>query len=552
MSRRMFLRTASVAAGSAAAVAAAVSANAEASPKNSVFAHSVASGDPLPDRVILWTRVTPEARATPGSGFGSPTTVRWEVSPGPRFDHIVSAGVFTTSVERDHTVKVDAAGLQPATRYFYRFTVADGPLAGATSPVGRTKTAPALSSDVDKLRFAVCSCANYEAGHFISYRAIADRDDLDFVMHLGDYTYEYETGGYPGKFGEVVRQTAPVHATVTVDDYRIRQGKYHQDPDLARAHAAHPFICIWDDHESANNSYRDGAENHKELTQGSWSARKRASDKAYFEWMPVRPNSIDNGEHLYRRFRFGDLAELIIPDLRSYRDKQSYLAVDDPNHSITGTTQYTWLETSITTSSTQWQVIGNEVMMVPLVIPETTDPRVADWLHHQIGLPADGITLNNDQWDGYQAERRKLLHAIDKAGKKSVVLVTGDIHSSWASEIPLSAPHYGKDSDGRVVACEFTPPSITAASGFDSLALTSALAAPAAAAMSIAEQAITTVNPWIKDVELTTHGFGVMTVDKARAQMDWYYVDDVTNPRSGVRRAFGWYTRAGHPKLLRA
>lgn len=518
----------------------------------SVFAHSVASGDPLPDRVIIWTRVTPERRATPGSGFGSPTAVQWEVARDKTFRSITASGHVTTSVDRDHTVKVDAGGLSPATAYFYRFTVTEGPLAGTVSPIGRTMTAPHRDADLDALRFAVCSCANYEAGYFISYRAMAARDDLDFVLHLGDYTYEYETGGYPGAYGETVRQVQPAHATVTVDDYRIRQGKYREDPDLARAHARHPFICIWDDHESADNSYRDGAANHHPLTQGSWSARKRASTKAYFEWMPVRPNSLDNGEHLYRRFRFGRLVELILPDLRSYRDKQSFLTVDDPRRSLTGADQYQWLETSITTSSAQWQVIGNEVMMAPVVIPETMDPRVADWLHAQIGLPRDGIPINDDQWDGYAAERRRLLHAIDTAGKKSVVLVTGDIHSSWASELPLNVSHYGKDGSGRVVACEFTPPSITAASVYDSIASARPFAGPTQVAVDAGRQAVRSINPWIKDVELTSHGFGVMDVTRTRAQMDWHYVDNVMNTRSATRRAFGWYTRAGTPGLVRA
>ena len=236
VTRRTFLKSATVAAGTA-AVASAVIPSAAAAPGGSgVFAHSVASGDPLPDRVILWTRVTPHARATPGSGLGDPTAVRWEVAHDNAFGSVVASGSVTTTAQRDHTVKVDAAGLAPATRYFYRFTVLDGPAAGTVSPVGRTKTAPTASADIDRLRFGVCSCSNYEAGHFISYRAMAERTDIDFILHLGDYTYEYETGGYPGAYNETVRTTAPVHATVTVDDYRIRQGKYHQDPDLARAH----------------------------------------------------------------------------------------------------------------------------------------------------------------------------------------------------------------------------------------------------------------------------------------------------------------------------
>ncbi|WP_039993117.1 alkaline phosphatase D family protein, partial [Gordonia otitidis] len=260
MSRRTFLRSASVAAGTAAVASTAVPAMA--TPATNAFVHSVASGDPLPDRVILWTRVTPVPQATPGSGIGAPSTLRWEVARDASFSGIVSSGTTTTSAQRDHTVKVDAGGLAPSTRYFYRFTVLDGPAAGAVSPVGRTATAPATAADIDRLRFAVCSCSNYEAGHFISYRAMADRDDIDFVLHLGDYTYEYESGGYTGAFGETVRKVEPTHATVTLADYRIRQGAYHQDPDLARAHAAHPFICMWDDHESADNSYKDGAENH--------------------------------------------------------------------------------------------------------------------------------------------------------------------------------------------------------------------------------------------------------------------------------------------------
>lgn len=519
------------------------------------FVHGVASGDPLPEAVILWTRVTPVAGADPGSGRGPSATVRWEIARDSGFSRIVRSATVVTTADRDHTVKVDVTGLTPGTRYYYRFTLVDGPRAGQRSRTGRTWTAPATAAAVDRLRIGVCSCANYEAGYFQAYRAMAQRDDLDLVLHLGDYTYEYGTGEYPGVYGTTVRRTAPDHDTVTPADYRIRFGRYRSDPDLALLHARVPFLCMWDDHESANDSWRNGAENHDPAKQGSWRARKAASTQAYFEWMPVRPNAIRGGQHLYRRLRFGSLAEIIVPDLRSYRDEQlsmtDFREQQDTNRTMTGKQQYRWLEDSVTTSGARWQVVGTSVMIAPLVIPTTVDPQVSALLRDQIGISEDGVALNLDQWDGYPAERRSLLKAIDKAGRKGVVFVTGDIHSSWASELPLSAGHYGRDARGRVAACEFVAPSITSASVYDTIATSRALAPAAAAATTAAEQALPVADPWIKQVELTRHGYGVLEVTRDTAGMRYYFVDDVLRRSSAVRLGFAWHTRYGKPGLRR-
>lgn len=224
-----------------------------------VFAHSVASGDPLSRSVILWTRVTPTPEATPGSGIGDPTTVTWEVSPTTEFATIVASGTQSTDATRDLTVKVEATGLEPATTYYYRFTVVDGPAAGARSRTGRTRTAPDANADPGSLRFAVCSCSNYEAGFFNTYRDIAQREDLEFVLHLGDFTYEYASGEYGGPYGSIARIVAPANRTTTLADYRIRQGHYHLDVDLANMLAAKPLIPMWDDHEFSDNAWSDGA-----------------------------------------------------------------------------------------------------------------------------------------------------------------------------------------------------------------------------------------------------------------------------------------------------
>ncbi|RYE77620.1 MAG: alkaline phosphatase, partial [Myxococcales bacterium] len=316
---------------------------------NPYFRHGVASGDPYPNSVVIWTRVTPTAGSLPGSGAGPRVAVKWEVATDPKFRRIVKKGSFATGPGRDHTVKLAPGGLKPSTWYYYRFTYK-----GRRSRTGRTRTAPGAGSTPTRVRFGVVSCANLQAGWFSSYRHLAQRADLHAILHLGDYFYEYAPGQYGlGQKNVNVRRHVPAKETVTLADYRRRHAQYKQDTDLANLHARLPFIATWDDHESANDSHQSGAENHTPGTEGTWGRRRSASARAYDEWMPVRMNGdvTLNGGRLYRRLAFGQLAELTMLDLRSYRSAQvkQYESgkVDDPDRTITGAAQMAYLKGSL-------------------------------------------------------------------------------------------------------------------------------------------------------------------------------------------------------------
>jgi len=265
------------------------------------FDHGVASGDPLQDRVILWTRAQPQDEKV------TEFAVEWQVSRDPEFKDVVVAGTAVAISANNFAVKVDATDLTAGTSYFYRFNVGD-----QVSQTGRTKTLPAGA--VDQIKFAVVSCSNYSAGYFHVYKEIAKREDIDVVLHLGDYIYEYGTDGFGGKTGEQLgRVVEPPHEIVTLNDYRERYAQYRRDPDLQAAHAAHPFIAIWDDHETANDSWATGAENHNDEKEGKWADRVLAATQAYFEWLPVRPREgTAVTRNINRSFQFGDLASLIM------------------------------------------------------------------------------------------------------------------------------------------------------------------------------------------------------------------------------------------------
>lgn len=503
-----------------AATAAVVLAAGRAEAATPVFRHGVASGDPLPDGVIIWTRVTVSDDAAPGSGLGDPATVRWEIAADERFASIAASGAVTTSADADHTVKVDVSGLAPGLEYFYRFSAL-----GQTSPVGRTRTAPAATDTPDRLRFGVVSCANWEAGYFGAYRHLAARTDLDAIVHLGDYIYEYGRGKYGGRTGSV-RPHDPANEVVSLADYRIRHAQYKTDPDLLGLHAALPFICTWDDHESADNSWSGGANNHDPATEGNWADRRAASARAYLEWMPVRASGSGADVRIYRRLRFGTLAELAMLDLRSYRDQEAkpganWREADNPARTITGKAQMEWLTAGLASAPVRWKLVGNSVMIAPLVFPPL-EPATTAAITSTMGFPQSGPSLNGDQWDGYTADRTRLFRAIVDQQISDVLFLTGDIHSSWAADLPLDAAGY---PGGATAGAEFVVPSVTSTSIGDMLRANSA---------PIAES-IKTVNHHLRYVELDAHGYGVLEVTADQAQMDWYYLLDVADPNSGVR-----------------
>jgi alkaline phosphatase D len=273
-----------------------------------LFQHGVASGDPLPDRVMLWTRVTPPVTR---SAIG-PIQVRWRLASDERLASVVASGTTDAAPARDFTVKIDAGGLRPGQTYFYAFDAG-----GEQSMVGRTRTLP---SDAGRVRLASVSCANYASGYFNVYRCLANRDDIDAVVHLGDYIYEFANGVY-GDAAEIGRVPLTDGEAATLNQYRARYAAYRSDPDLQAAHAKHPFIPVWDDHESANNAWAGGSESHT-TASGPWAVRQMEAYRAYLEWLPIR-ESPDAGIRLYRGFRIGTLADLVMLDTRALRDRQA-------------------------------------------------------------------------------------------------------------------------------------------------------------------------------------------------------------------------------------
>ncbi len=483
----------------------------EATQEPSPFTHGVASGDPLADRVILWTR----ARAMdPELVF----SVRWEVAEDEAMEHIVSEGTAESSPDRDYTVKVDATGLQPGREYYYVFEAL-----GHRSPVGRTKTLP--TGAVERARIAFTSCANYPQGYFNVYAALARRDDLDLILHLGDYIYEYGNGEY-GDGTDLDRVPEPVGETLTLQDYRLRYATYRSDPDLQEVHRRHAFVAVWDDHESANNSWVYGAQNHDPSTEGEWSSRKAAAMSAYFEWLPIREQP-DAPERIYRHFPIGDLADLIMLDTRlEGRDEQLSAEQADalaaPERTLLGKAQERWLEDRLLESAQRgaaWRLLGQQVMM--------------GQLRDEHGRPR-----NTDMWDGYAPARARLFNHLATHRISDVAVLTGDIHSSWAVE--LAPDPFSRDAVfRRPLAVELVTPAVS-----------SPPPVPAEEAEAL-EQAALKTHPHLRWVELRHRGYVLLDLDRHRLRASWHFVDTVLERTSEARLARTYEVPRGRAELKR-
>ncbi|MER6996300.1 alkaline phosphatase D family protein [Streptomyces sp. NPDC000410] len=520
--------------GTAASAATAASASPSAT-QSPAFLHGVASGDPLPDGVLLWTRITPAPDAVPGSGKGPDTEVSWEVADDTGFTQVVARGRTTATAASDHTVKVDVRGLRQATVYYFRFTAGT-----ALSPVGRTRTAPATDAAAPGVRFGVVSCANWESGYFSAYRHLAARADLDAVFHLGDYIYEYGTGGYPAE-KYVIRRHEPQHEILSLADYRTRHGKYKTDADLQALHAAHPVIAIWDDHEIANDAWSGGAENHTPGAEGDYAARAAAAKQAYFEWMPVRASTAGT---VYRRLRFGKLADLHLLDLRSFRSEQASVGsgkVDDPERTLTGRAQLDWLKAGLASSDAAWKLVGTSVMISPVAFG-SVPAHLLEPIAELLGLPKEGIAANVDQWDGYTDDRKELLKHLTDHGITNTVFLTGDIHMAWANDVPVKAATYPLS---RSAATEFVVTSVTSDNLDDILRV-----APGTVSL-VASGAIRAANRHVKWVDMDGHGYGVLDVTAERSQMDYYTLSDKTKADATAAWTRSYRTLSGTQKVER-
>jgi alkaline phosphatase D len=480
------------------------------------FKLGVASGDPSQGGVVLWTRLAPDPLnadpATPGGMTPEPVTVQWEIAEDERFRRVVRRSAAVARPELGHSVHVEVSGLRPGREYFYRFRVA-----GDTSPVGRAKTAPSSASA--PVRFAFTSCQQFEHGYYAAYRHLA-QDDLDVILHTGDYIYEYGTDEYLSPTGNVRHHIGPEIKTLA--DYRLRHAQYRTDPDLQAAHAQAPWIVTWDDHEVENNYADDISENAGE-DPAVFLQRRAAAYQAYYENMPLRRTSVPRGPdlQLFRRIRYGGLVDFHVLDTRQYRSNQA--AGDgvkppspeqqDPARSLTGDAQERWLINGMTRSHARWQVIPQQVFFAKNDFSAGSTE-----------------TYNMDAWDGYVANRDRIMKAIAERNIQNTVVLTGDVHASWANDLKAD----WQDPDSETLGVEFVGTSITSGgNGSDVRDETPAILAE---------------NPHIKFFN-NFRGYVRCIATRVDLSADYRVVPTVTQGNEAAFTRASFRTRAGRPGL---
>ncbi|MBD3893399.1 alkaline phosphatase D family protein [Hydrogenophaga sp.] len=509
------------------------------------FAYGVASGDPLADRVILWTHAQ-------WPGFNDAVPLTWQVATDAAFTTVVASGTAQATAATGHAVKVDALNLSAGNDYFFRFRYGLH-----ASPVGRTRTLPAPGAA--SLNLAVMSCSNFPAGFFNAYAEIA-RSQAQFALHLGDYIYEYAADGYASADARRLdRVSQPAHECLTLSDYRQRYAQYRSDPDSKVFHASMPIIAVWDDHELANNTYVNGAENHTEGAEGTFVARRAAALQAWHEWMPVRTPDHTDLRMIYRSFNFGGLVALHMLETRLIgRDRQvgfaellnpataaaAQAAMASPTRSMLGSRQLQWLQAQMAQSSAAWQVLGQPVLMARMSFPVSVlrhlnpadispaavaagqqavtnylsakataaqNPALLSAEQRALLDPSQNPRLgyNLDAWDGYPVEREVLLSSAAQLRKRLVVLA-GDTHNAWASQLTLR--------DGTVVGYEFAAPSISSP-GLEE-ALPTLLPAQT-------QQTFRGIVDDLRYADTSRRGFLLVRFTPASAQGTWHFVSTV-------------------------
>lgn len=452
-----------------------------------VFAHAVASFDPTPTSVLLWTRL---------SGADS---AEWVLAADPELQQVVQRGTAATGPHADHTVVVDVEGLEPATTYWYRFQAGT-----ESSPAGRTRTLPA--GTVTGFFIGMVSCARYSVAPLTVYRALA-QCEVDLVLHLGDYIYDDEGDRGP-------RSHEPPRDVVSLDDYRARLAQMRGDPDCQALHMRHPMAFLWDDHDFADNAWLHGAKTHDPEEHGPWEPRRDASVQAHREWLPCR-GALDDPLVIYRTFPIGDLAELILIDSRLVgRDCQASVpgarSIDDPDRTILGAAQMAWLQERLADASRPWALVANGVVVNPIPMELPFGRLSRPLLPEGYVAMADGRVLRDDQWDGYPADRERLVRAVARRSHEGsrTVMLSGDVHSSWAFEGPAG-------SDGTPVALELTVPSVSSAPmGRTRLPGVWRLLDSAARKME-----------HVRWAEVTARGFTVVRVSPGEVRAGWWFVD---------------------------
>jgi alkaline phosphatase D len=550
ISRRKFVRRSALVSGGVALLPSLLSACKDNEPDmvyagDFGFREGVASFDPSATSIILWTRYT-NATNEPDEA-----TVRWEVASTNSFSPVVASGTAVAAAAADYTVAVTVPGLTANQKYYYRFSTEQ---TKATSVVGETRTLP-TGSQASSVKLAVVSCANFQAGLFNVYGAVA-ASEADVVVHLGDYIYEYGAGQYGTNASTTTlnRLHQPATEVLSLSDYRIRYRQYRGDKQLQRAHQLKPFICIWDDHEYANDAYTTGAENHQPTAEGNFEDRKRVANQVWFEYLPAR---VSDKTKIYRNFEFGNIMNLLMLDTRIVgRDKQLSLndyfsstgtfnatafgaAWQNPTRSMLGSEQRAWLASTLGGSTAKWQALGSQVLLGKMYIPVellalvgqlaagptpallaqystqatqlsiiktrilNNDPTVtaAERARVETVLP-----YNLDAWDGYPVEREKLYAA---AGTKKLISLAGDTHNAWHNDL--------RDAAGRRVGAEFACSSVSSP-GFE------ALLAGNSAAVQGFEQSNQLLIDDLQYLDASRRGYVLATFTASTATAEYRYV----------------------------